>query len=137
MPSSSHPVGLADADVGRFRRSLIAEVAAEHSFSPAELAHRLHAFTNQAGKESVDQRRPASLLIGELACFFRGVLWQTAGEAPPLPRRRRPPSDSSPKTSSSWPTAASKPTTTSTAGCICRILESLTHDLGKVVNTPG
>jgi DNA polymerase-3 subunit delta' len=35
--------------------------------------------------ESVDQRRRASLLIGEPARFFRGVLWQTAVLAPPCP----------------------------------------------------
>ncbi len=64
---------------------MIDEIAGDHGFEPPELAQRLHAHIKQAGKESVDQRRRASLLIGELARFFRGVLWQTAGLAPPCP----------------------------------------------------
>jgi DNA polymerase-3 subunit delta' len=83
--SVSRAIGLADAELERFRRSLIDEVAAEHGFDPPALAHRLRAHIEQAGKESVDKRRRASLLIGELARVFRGVLWQTAGLAPPCP----------------------------------------------------
>lgn len=83
--SASRAIGLADAELERFRRAMIDEVAAEHGFDPPALAHRLHAHIKQAGKESIDQRRRASLLIGELARFFRGVLWQTAGLAPPCP----------------------------------------------------
>jgi DNA polymerase III subunit delta' len=83
--SVSRALGLADTELERFRRSMIDEVAAEHGFDPPTLAHRLQAHIKQAGKESVDQRRRASLLIGELARFFRGVLWQTAGLAPPCP----------------------------------------------------
>jgi DNA polymerase III subunit delta' len=83
--SVSRAIGLADADLERFRRSLIDELTAEHGFDPPALAHRLQAHIKQAGKESVDQRRRASLLIGELARFFRGVLWQTAGLASPCP----------------------------------------------------
>jgi len=83
--SLSRALGLADAELERFRRSLIDEIAAEHGFEPPELAQRLLAYIKQAGKESFDQRGRASLLIGELARFFRGVLWQTAGLAPPCP----------------------------------------------------
>jgi len=83
--SVSRARGLADAELERFRRSMIDEIAADHGFEPPELAHRLLAFVKQAGKESFDQRRRASLLIGELARFFRGILWQTAGLAPPCP----------------------------------------------------
>ena len=83
--SVSRAVGLADAELERFRRSLIDEIAAEHGFQPPELAQRLQAYIKQAGKESVTQRRRASLLIGELARFFRGILWQTAGAGSPLP----------------------------------------------------
>jgi DNA polymerase-3 subunit delta' len=83
--SVSRAIGLADDELERFRRSLIDEVAAEHGFDPPALAHRIQAHIKQAGKESVDQRRRASLLIGELARFFRSVLWQTAGLAPPCP----------------------------------------------------
>ncbi len=39
----------------------------------------------EAGKESVRQRERAGLLMGELARFFRSVLWQTAGLEPPSP----------------------------------------------------
>jgi DNA polymerase-3 subunit delta' len=78
-------MGLADPELERFRRTLLDELAGEHGFDPPALAHKLHAFIKQVGKESVDQRRCASLLIGELARFFRGILWQTAGLAPPCP----------------------------------------------------
>ena len=81
--SLSRALGLADAELEQFRRSLIDEIAADHGFEPPELAQRLLVFIKQAGKESFDQRNRASLLIGELARFFRGVLWQTAGLAPP------------------------------------------------------
>ena len=123
--SVSRAIGLADGELDRFRRSLIDEVAAEHGFDPPALAHRMQAFIKQAGKESVDQRGRASLLIGEMARFFRGVLWQTAGLAPPCPdpvdRSARAiwQSVSSPRMSSSWQTAASSPITTSSAGCTC------------------
>jgi DNA polymerase-3 subunit delta' len=83
--SVSRACGLADLDLEQFRRSLIDEIAQEHGFQPPELAARLQAYVKQAGKESIAQRRRASLLIGELARFFRGILWQTAGLAPPCP----------------------------------------------------
>jgi DNA polymerase-3 subunit delta' len=78
-------IGLADAELERFRRALIDELAADHGFNPPALAHRLGDYVKQAGKESVDQRRRASLLVGELSRVFRSVLWQTAGLAPPCP----------------------------------------------------
>ena len=81
----SRAIGLADPDLERFRRDLIDELAAEHGFDPPLLAQRLGAFASQSGKESVDQRRRASLLVGELARLFRGVLWQTAALEPPCP----------------------------------------------------
>jgi DNA polymerase-3 subunit delta' len=46
------------------------------------MAARLLAFCKEAGKESVDQRARARLLVGEVARFFRGLLWQTAGLLP-------------------------------------------------------
>ncbi len=78
-------LGLADAGLERFRRALIDELAADHGFDPPALARRVLDHVKQAGKESVDQRRRASLLVGELSRFFRGVLWQTAGLEPPCP----------------------------------------------------
>ena len=38
-----------------------------------------------SGKEGAARRERASLLVGELARFFRSVLWQTAGLEPPSP----------------------------------------------------
>lgn len=81
--SMSRATGLADPDLKRFRRELIDELTVEHGFDPSVLAGRLEAFIKQRGKESVDQRRCAGLLVGELARLFRGVLWQTAGAEPP------------------------------------------------------
>lgn len=77
--------GLADPELATFRRGLIDELADPGGFHPPELARRLEAFINEAGKESVHRRTRASLLIAELARLFRGVLWQTAGLAPPSP----------------------------------------------------
>jgi DNA polymerase-3 subunit delta' len=84
-------LGLASPELEGFRRDLIAEIASPKGFDPPALASRIEAFAKEAGKESVDQRERAALLIGELARFFRGVLWQAAGlEAPsPDPADRR------------------------------------------------
>ncbi|MGA7495109.1 MAG: DNA polymerase III subunit delta' [Isosphaeraceae bacterium] len=83
--SVSRATGLADPELERFRRELIDEISAEQGFDPSELAGRLGAFVKLAGKETVDQRRRAGLLVGELARLFRGVLWQTAGLSAPCP----------------------------------------------------
>lgn len=84
-------IGLASPDLEGFRRSLIDELSAPRGFSPPDLTRRIDAFVKEAGKESVRHRERASLLVGELARFFRAVLWQTAGlEAPsPDPEDRR------------------------------------------------
>jgi DNA polymerase-3 subunit delta' len=76
--------GLADPDLDGFRRSLIDELASSRGFDAPALAVRFRNFVKEP-KESVDQRARASLLIGELAQFFRGILWQTAGLTPPCP----------------------------------------------------
>jgi DNA polymerase-3 subunit delta' len=83
--SVSRATGLAEPELERFRRELIDEIAAERGFDPSELAGRLGAFVKSAGKESIDQRRRAGLLVGELARLFRGVLWQTSGLSAPCP----------------------------------------------------
>jgi DNA polymerase III subunit delta' len=83
--SVSRARGLANPDLEHFRRSLIDELADPRGFDPPALAQRLGAFVKEAGKEGVDQRGRASLLMGELARFFRGILWQTAGLDPPTP----------------------------------------------------
>jgi DNA polymerase-3 subunit delta' len=83
--SMARAIGLADLELERFRRELIDEVAGEHGFDPAQLVQRMQAFMKQAGKEAGPQRRRASLLIGELARLFRGVLWQTAALQAPCP----------------------------------------------------
>lgn len=77
--------GLADTTLNAFRRDLIDELASPQSFDPSSLARKLETFSKEAGKESIDQRNRASLLIGELARFFRAVLWQTAGLEAPSP----------------------------------------------------
>jgi len=75
--------GLANPELSHFRRSLIDDIAAPQGFDASALSQRIGAFVNEAGKESIDRRTRASLLIGELARFFRSALWQTAGIAPP------------------------------------------------------
>ncbi len=75
--------GLADPELSHFRRSMIDEISAPQGFDPSALALRMEAFAKEAGKESVDQRARASLLISELARFFRSALWQAAGLTPP------------------------------------------------------
>jgi DNA polymerase-3 subunit delta' len=80
--SVSRARGLANPDFDHFRRSLIDELADPRGFNPPALAQRLGAFVREGGKESVDQRNRARLLMGELARFFRGILWQTAGLEP-------------------------------------------------------
>jgi DNA polymerase-3 subunit delta' len=139
--SVNRACGLADADLEIFRRSMIDELAAEHGFQPPELASRLQAFIKQAGKESVTQRRRASLLIGEMARFFRGILWQTAGLAPPCP-------DPADRRAVEMLSQRLEPEDVLVAADRCieadyylarrvylpLILNSLLHDLGKVVN---
>src|SRR4051794_11860550 len=83
--SAGRAIGLADPDLENFRRGLIDELADPRGFDPPALAQRIEAFVKAAGKESVDQRGRASLLMGELARFFRGILWETAGLTPPCP----------------------------------------------------
>ncbi|MDB5353307.1 MAG: dnaX 2 [Planctomycetota bacterium] len=77
--------GLANASLEEFRRAMIDELGDPHRFDPQGFARRLDAFSKEAGKESSPQRECARLLIGELARFFRGILWQTAGVDPASP----------------------------------------------------
>lgn len=81
--SVSRARGLADPELEQFRRALIDDLADPRGFDPSAMAARIGAFSKEAGKESVDQRGRARLLTGELARFFRGLLWQTAGLLPP------------------------------------------------------
>jgi DNA polymerase-3 subunit delta' len=81
--SMARALGLADVGLASFRRALLDEISADAGFDPGDLASRLQAFVKAGGKESVDQRRRASLMLGELARFFRVVLWQTIGSDPP------------------------------------------------------
>lgn len=77
--------GLADQALARFRRNLIDELARSEGFDAPGLARRFKAFVEEAGKEAGPRRRRAVLLIGELARFFRSVLWQAAGLEAPAP----------------------------------------------------
>ena len=89
--SVSRARGLASPAVETFRRDLHDGLSAPRGCDPPALAKRVHEFVKDAGKESVDQRQRATLLMGELARFFRGCLWQTAGLEPlsPDPDDRR------------------------------------------------
>jgi DNA polymerase-3 subunit delta' len=75
-------LGLADGEIARFRRGVIDEIASGWLRDPGGLAAGLEAFAKEAGKESAAHRERARLLVGELAGFFRAVLWQTAGLEP-------------------------------------------------------
>jgi DNA polymerase-3 subunit delta' len=77
--------GLADATFDSFRRLLIDDLADPRGFDAPALSRRMGTFIDEAGKDSAPRRERARLLIGELARFFRGLLWQTAGVAPPAP----------------------------------------------------
>ncbi len=77
-------IGLASPEIESFRRNLIDRLASS-SFDPPSLAREVDEFARSAGKESVFHRDRASILLGELARFFRNVLWQTAGLAAPSP----------------------------------------------------
>jgi DNA polymerase III subunit delta' len=139
--SVSRAVGLADEELERFRRSLIDEISAVHGFQPPELTQRMQVYIKQAGKESIHQRRRAGLLIGELARFFRSVLWQTAGLAPPCP-------DLADRRAAETLASRLEPEDVLVAADRCieadyylarrvylpMIISSLLHDLGKVVN---
>lgn len=83
--SVSRARGLADPSLGAFRRALLETLADPGGFDPSGLANRLSTFIKEAGKERIDQRGRAGLIFEELARFFRGVLWQTAGLEPPSP----------------------------------------------------
>ena len=77
--------GLADPALERFRRDMIESLADARGFDPLAFTPKLGAFIKEAGKESIDQRNRARLLVGELARFFRGLLYETAGLLPPNP----------------------------------------------------
>lgn len=83
--SVSRARGLADPTLDSFRRALIDNLADPRGFDAPALSRRLEAYIKEAGKESALQRDRARLLIGELARFFRSLLWQTAGAEPPAP----------------------------------------------------
>ena len=83
--SVSRARGLADPGLEAFRRSLIDGLVDRRGVDAPVLARRLEAFAKEAGKESALHRERARLLIGELARFFRGVLWQVAGAEAPAP----------------------------------------------------
>lgn len=141
--SVSRAQGLASPAVESFRRDLLDALADPRGFDPPALAKRVHEFVKEGGKESVDQRQRASLLMGELARFFRALLWQTAGLEPPsadpddrraiaaLAERLGPEdvivlADRSLEAAYHVERKAYMPV----------ILESLTHDLGALIN-PG
>lgn len=139
--SMSRACGLADTKLEQFRRELIDELAREQGFDPSLLAGRMAAFVRDGVKEASVQRRRASLLVGELARLFRGVLWQTAGLEPPCP-------DSTDRDAALALASRLEPEDVFILADRCMeasyhlqrnlylptVLESLFHDLGKVIN---
>jgi DNA polymerase-3 subunit delta' len=81
--SVGRAVGLADPELSRFRQDLLATLADPRGLDAPGLSKQFEAFVNDAGKESVLRRERARLLVGELARFFRGVVWETVGAAAP------------------------------------------------------
>ena len=77
--SVSKARGLADPGFERIRRDLINALADPDGYDPSNVSQRLDGFVKEGGGEAVDRRQKARLVIGELAGFLRGVLWQTAG----------------------------------------------------------
>ncbi|WP_152051454.1 DNA polymerase III subunit delta' [Tautonia marina] len=83
--SVSRALSLADPELTSFRRRLVDELADARPLDAPDLARRLEEFIKDAGKESLVQRTRAAAIFGELARFFRVVLWQGAGLDPPAP----------------------------------------------------
>jgi len=83
--SVARALALADPDLTGFLQRLIGELAAPEAIDAPGLARRFEAFLKEAGTESLAQRSRATVVFGELAGFFRGVLWQVSGLEPPAP----------------------------------------------------
>jgi DNA polymerase-3 subunit delta' len=81
--SVSRALEFADGRFEDFRRGLIDELSASHGFSASDIASKIQSYIKQDTKDSNDQRRRAGLIVGEIARFLRGTLWQTAGLEPP------------------------------------------------------
>ncbi|MGE3819564.1 MAG: DNA polymerase III subunit delta' [Isosphaeraceae bacterium] len=139
--SVSRARGLADPELGAFRRALLDTLADPRGFDPPGLASRLSAFIKEAGKERIDQRGRARLLFEEMSRFFRGVLWQTAGLEPPSP-------DPDDRRAAASLASRLEPEDVFVLADRCLmadyqlqrqaymppLLESLAHDLGAVIN---
>jgi DNA polymerase-3 subunit delta' len=137
----SRAIGLADPKLEQFRRELIDQLALEQGFDPSELAGRMLAFVREGAKEASVQRRRATLLVGELARLFRGVLWQTARREPPCP-------DPADRLAALTLASRLEPEDVFLLAQRCMdaayhlernlylptVLESLFHDLGKLIN---
>jgi DNA polymerase III subunit delta' len=142
--SVARALGLADAALEDFRRTLIDALADPRGFDPPALSRRLEAFVGEAGKESVDRRDRASLLMGELARFFRSVLWQASGLEPPSP-------DPADRRAAASLAQRLDPEAVFLLADRCLeadyhvrrkaymplILDALLHDLGKLINAPA
>jgi DNA polymerase-3 subunit delta' len=142
--SVSRARGLASPAIESFRRDLLDALSDPRGFDPPALAKRVHEFVKDAGTESVDQRQRATLLMGELARFFRGVLWQTAGLEPPSPDPddRRAIADLAERLSPEdvfvlADRALDAAYHIERKAYMPLVLESLTHDLGALINPQG
>jgi DNA polymerase-3 subunit delta' len=83
--SVQRSLALGDPDLEAFRRGVIDELAGPRPLDAPGLATRIEAFVKEAGKESIHHRARASVLVNEMARFFRNVLWETAGLQAPSP----------------------------------------------------
>lgn len=81
--SVGRAIGLADPDLSRFREELISALVDPRGVDAPGLSKRFDSFVQEAGKESAPRRERARLLIGELARFFRVVVWEAVGGALP------------------------------------------------------
>lgn len=139
--SVSRAMEFADGQFEPFRRVLLDELSAAQGFNASETASKIQAFIKQGAKDSNGQRRRAGLVVGEIARFFRGVLWQTAGLEPPPsdPEDRRAAADLAER-------VEPEDVFTSIERCLIAdqqiqrnlympvVLESFTHDLAKRLN---
>ncbi len=140
--SVGRAVGLADPELDAFRRRLIDELTTR--FDPPGLARRIEAFVNEAGKESAPRRARASLLVGELARFFRGALWQSSGLTPPCADAadRRAATDLAERLDSEAIIELADRCLLADyhiarKAHVGLLLDALMHDLGKRINRPG
>ena len=140
--SVERATGLGDQELERFRRELIDELAADHGFEPPVLAQRMNAHIKRRS-QGVGRPAPLRQSSGRRArpCISRGTLADRRIGSP-LPRRCRPPGRPCSGDSARARRCAGigRPLPPGRVSHPVRrlymplILESLMHDLGKMIN---